>query len=132
MPITYEIDTTRGLVRTRCTGQVFLPEVLAHFDQLQKEPLRPALLDVLLDLRGLETAPKGDQLRTVADRIGRVGLQSFGRCAILVDRDLLFGVARMFEAFANTQFQEVSIHRQPGDAEAWLNRARAGNAGQGG
>ena len=123
MPIAYEIDPVRGLVRTSCTGQVALAEVLAHFDVLQRDPRRPAHLDVLLDLRALTTPPNPPQLRSVASRIGRVSGLTFGRCAIVVDRDLVFGLSRMFEAFAQDHFEEIQVFREPAAAEAWLARA---------
>ena len=120
MPITYDIDRTRGLVRTSCRGQVTLPEVLAHFDVPQQDPRRPSHLDVLLDLRELTTPPGAPQLRSVASRIGKVSGLSFGQCAIVVDRDLVFGLSRMFEAFAHAHFEEIQIFREPAAAEAWL------------
>ena len=122
MPITYDIDRARGLVRTSCTGQVTLPEVLAHFDVLQQDPRRPPHLDVLLDLRALATPPNSPQLRSVANRIGRVSGLTFGRCAIVVDRDLVFGLSRMFEAFAQAHFGEIQVFREPAAAETWLAR----------
>jgi len=126
MPITYRIDPNRGLVRTACTGLVTLPDVLAHFDVLQRDPRRTAHLDVLLDLRKLSSTPDSPQLRSVANRIGRVSDLTFGRCAIVVDRDLMFGLSRMFEAFAHEHFQEIQVFREPVAAEAWLARPTEG------
>jgi hypothetical protein len=123
MPITYDIDHAGGLVRTSCIGQVALPEVLAHFDVLQQDPRRSSHLDVLLDLRELSTPPGSPELRSVANRIGRVSGLTFGRCAIVVDRDLVFGLSRMFEAFAHEHFEEIQVFREPAAAEAWLARA---------
>lgn len=123
MPITYDIDPVRGVVRTSCTGPVPVSEVLAHFDEPQRDPRRPAHLDVMLDLRGLSTPPNSPQLRSVANRIGRVAGFRFGRCAIVVDSDLIFGLARIFEAFARDHFEEIQVFRDADAAEGWLARA---------
>jgi hypothetical protein len=130
MPIAYDIDRARGLVRTSCSGQVMLPEVLAHFDQLQQDPQRSSRLDVLLDLRLLSTPPDAPKLRRVANRIGRVTDLRFGRCAIVADRDLVFGLSRMFEAFARAYFDAIQVFRDPAAAEAWVQRAPNGPQGR--
>ena len=41
MPITYLIDQSRGRIITTCAGHVTLREVMAHFDELQRDPERP-------------------------------------------------------------------------------------------
>lgn len=120
MPVTYEIDGTRRLVRTRCFGAVTISEVLAHFDELERDPARPELLDVVLDLSGSTTLPGSDQLRVVAERVGEVRLTRFGRVAIVADRDSMFGMARMFEVFAEKHFGASRVFRQLDEAERWL------------
>ena len=120
MPVTYEIDSARRLVRTRCVGAVTVAEVLTHFDELERDPERPAQLDVILDLTGSTTLPESDQLRVVAARVGEVQAPRFGRVAIVADRDSMFGMARMFEVFAQAHFAESRVFRQVDEAERWL------------
>src|SRR5262249_57194633 len=92
MPITYQIDKSRGIIRTRCVGDVRLPDVLAHFRQLQIDDDRPSRLDVVLDLTDTTTLPSSEQLREVSEAIRRIQKDlQFGACAIVTDSDAWFG-----------------------------------------
>jgi hypothetical protein len=121
VPVTYEIDKARNLIRTRCEGTVLLEDVVAHFHTLEKDPDCPEHLDVLLDLSGTLTLPTPAKLRVVSDEIGRVRSRvGFGNCAIVVDREALYGIARMFEVFASGRFHATQVFRDRTEAEAWL------------
>ncbi len=120
MAIKYSVDTAAGLIRTTCRGLVRLPDVLAHFDTLRRESGLPPRPKVLLDLRGLATPPMTPQLRTVTDHLGLQPELAFGDCAIVVDRDVLYGVARMFQVMAQPHFHEILIFRELEPAERWL------------
>ena len=131
MPIEYRIDYDWNLVRTRCSGEVTLQQVLDHFDRLEQDPDRPPRLHVLLELTGLVTAPRSDELQAVARRINRLADLRFGLCAILVDRDLIFGIARIFVAFAEGRFEAVQVFKSAVAAEAWLAEGIANDTGEG-
>lgn len=120
MPIVYEIDRPRGRIRTTCFGSVTLPQVMAHFDELQRDPDRPARLDVLLDLTGVTTPPEAPQLRAAADRVGLVEDLVFGACAIVADREAMYGMARMFEVLARGHFSVIRTFRRRAEAEQFL------------
>ena len=120
MAITYEIDAPRGRIYTTCSGSVMLPQVMAHFDALQRDPNRPARLDVLLDLTAITSPPEAPQIRAAADRVGLVEDLVFGACAIVADSEVMFGMARMFEAHARGHFAAVRTFRRRADAEEWL------------
>jgi hypothetical protein len=131
MPIEYRIDHDWHLVRTRCTGTVTLQQVIDHFDQLERDRERPQRLHVLLELTGLVTAPRSDELQAVAARIERLADLRFGLCAIVVDRDLIYGIARIFAAFAETRFEAMQVFKSAAAAEAWLAEGIAGETGDG-
>jgi hypothetical protein len=58
-------------------------------------------LDVLLDLSETTSLPGRIELRAVTTEIARIRpFVSLGRLAIVASRDALFGMARMFQAFA--------------------------------
>jgi hypothetical protein len=120
MPIKYEIDARRGRVMTTCSGNVTLREVMAHFDALQRDPGRPGRLDVLLDWTALANPPGAPQVQAAADRVSLVEDLVFGACAIVAPTDVLYGVARMFEAFARGHFAAIRTFRQRSEAEGWL------------
>lgn len=101
MPVTYHIDEDSKLIRTNCIGNVTLVEVLDHFRTLVQDPECPDRLDVLLDLSDNTSVPESYELREVSSEIGRIADKlQFGACAIVATNDLLFGMCRMFEAFA--------------------------------
>jgi len=121
MPVAYEIDHARGLIRTRCIGNVTLEEVLGHFPTLAQDPGCPARLDVLLDLSEMTAMPEPYQLREISDEIGRVSDRvRFGACAIVAPSNVLYGLLRMFEVFAEKQFRTTRVFREIGEAESWL------------
>jgi len=57
VPIMYEIDRESGTIRTKCFGQVTLPEVIDHFRTLGEDPNCPNRLDVYLDVSDVEMIP---------------------------------------------------------------------------
>lgn len=121
MPIAYAIDGSRGLVWTRCIGPVSPADVEAHFRQLESEPDLPEHLDVLLDLLDITSTPESDQLRDVASIIRGVAPQiHWGACAIVAEKDVIFGMSRMLAAFAEDAFQNVNVFRRCDQAEDWL------------
>jgi hypothetical protein len=121
MPITYQIDTAEGIIRTKCIGDVTLDEVIGHFQQLACHPDCPDHLDVLLDLSKETTTPKSQELRVVTSAIGGVRSRvQFGACAIVARRDALFGMLRMFEVFAEELFRKTRIFSSTSEAETWL------------
>ena len=121
MPVTYEIDRTRAIIRTKCVGDVTFAEVLEHFRELHGNPECPARLDVLLDLTGCTSQAESAQLRTVTYAIGSIRNRiQFDACAIVAPTDLLFGMGRMFEILAEEQFRATHVFRSVADAEEWL------------
>jgi hypothetical protein len=121
MPVTYTIDSRAGLIRTRCFGNVTLPEVLDHFRELREDPTCPDRLDVLLDLTEESSLPDTRQLRTVADELARVrGKIRLEHCAVIAQKDVLFGMLRMFEVMTQDYFRDMRVFRTAVDAEIWL------------
>lgn len=121
MPVAYKINRAAEFIETHCTGEVTLDEVLDHFRQLETEPLLPKRLDVLLDLDEMTSLPESDELLEVTRAIGRLKSKvDWGACAIVANRDALFGMIRMFEVFAEDLFFRTHVFRTRGDAKQWL------------
>jgi hypothetical protein len=121
MPVTYQIDKTNRIIRTKCTGPVTIEEVVEHFHVLGQDPDCPDSVDVLLDLSEQTSIPNKENLRDVTSEIKRVqGRVRFGVCAIVAYTDVLYGMLRMFEVFAEQYFRKSYVFRSPSDAEAWL------------
>jgi hypothetical protein len=125
MTVTYRIDKPSGLIHTRCAGGTTLSDVLDHFRVLSEDPDCPERLDVLLDLSDLETIPESHQLREVTREIARVRERvRFDAIAIVATRDVIYGMARVFEVFAQSQFRATQVFRALPEAEAWLTAQR--------
>ena len=121
MPVTYRIDKTSGTIYTKCIGNTTVVEVLEHFHELIRDVECPDRLNVLLDLSETTSIPETQQLRTVSDRIGIIRQRiSFGDCVIVAGREVLYGMSRVFEAFAGKWFREIHVCRTTEEAEAWL------------
>jgi hypothetical protein len=121
MPVTYKIDTNRKLIRTKCSGNVTLPEVVDHFRELAQDPECPEYLDVLLDLSEETSLPSTSQLQSVAYEIMRVRQRvHFGLCAVVAERDALYGMLRVFEVIAQDYFRAINVFRTGQEAEVWL------------
>ena len=128
MPISYTIDRSRRLIRTRCYGLVTLAEVLDHFHVLKSDPDCAANLDVYLDLRDMASSPTAEQIREASGgpEILR-GIVRFGCCAVVADRDAIYGMARMWEVLVEKSFTSVMVFRSDEEAEAWLTLCRMRN-----
>ena len=125
MPISYQIDRTAALIRTRCYGHVTLHEVVGHFRDLRQESALPKRLDVFLDLHEVTSRPTAEEIRMASKEPGALqGRVTFGWCAIVVDRDALFGMARMWGILAEGFFVAVNVFRSTTEAEAWLEAQR--------
>jgi hypothetical protein len=121
MPVTYEIDPAKNLIRTKCTGDVNPEEVAAHFRNLSQDPNRPARLNVLLDLTEETSLPETQDLREVSHQLrALLGSVQFGACAIITCNQALFGMMRMFEVLAHECFAVTQVFRTVAEAEAWL------------
>jgi hypothetical protein len=125
MPVAYEIDHERSLIRTRCFGVTTLDEINTHFGELRSQPNMPEGLDVLLDLTQMVNAPERDQLRTVAGEVKDLTPKlRWGAIAIVAPTDLLFGMSRMFGIFSEGHFANTGVFRTIAEAERWLDMER--------
>jgi hypothetical protein len=121
VPVTYEIDRKLALIRTRCSGDVRFEEVVRHFRELESDPSLPARVDVLIDLTEMSSIPESEQIRSVAGEVERLQQRlEWGACAIVASRDVLFGMSRMFEVFAENHFADSHVFREVDGAELWL------------
>src|ERR1041385_9421591 len=126
MPVTYVIDPSRKLIRTKCAGDVTLQEVIDHFRQLVRDPECPEQLDVLLDLSQETSLPSTSELLAVAYEIRRVRQRvRFGMCAVVAQRDALYGMLRVFEVVAQDYFGAIHVFRTHQEAEIWLGLLKA-------
>jgi len=123
--VTYAIDANKGLIHTRCVGQVTVDQVINHFRELERDPVCPNRLDVLLDVHEMTSVPESDQLRAVGREIARIREKvGFGACAIVARGDAIFGMMRVFAVLAEQYFRAIRVFRGDAEAEQWLTSHR--------
>jgi NAD(P)-dependent dehydrogenase (short-subunit alcohol dehydrogenase family) len=121
MTIHYRIDASSNRITTRVFGEVTINEALQHFDELSADSSYEPDLDVLLDLTDCKTLLDADQIRTAAARAtADLSTLRFGRMAIVVASDALFGMLRMFHTLSESAFSAAQIFRDRDEALQWL------------
>lgn len=121
MPVALEYDPKAGLW-TLTSGEMFdLAEVA---DLIEKTDWKAARR-FLWDFRGLTKGPDSSvELRDAVDLVNRTrDLWAGSQTAIVVARDLDFGIARMFSAFAEQVDVEYQVFRDEDAARQWLGSA---------
>jgi len=121
MPVSYRIDAAGKIIRTVCTSPMTLADVIAHFRDLVDDPACTGPMDVLLNVTAVDTLPDSRELSAVSQELGTVRQKvKFGICAIVAGRDAMFGMMRMFEAFAQGHFVAIRVFRDADEAGVWL------------
>lgn len=129
MPVTYEIESEAGILRTRCRGQVTFEEAIGHFRALEGDDSLPRPVDALLDLTETQSLPETNQIRSVAVEVDRVRSHvQWGASAIVASGDALYGMTRMFHAFVERFFAASNVFRNIEEAERWLASMRSAPA----
>jgi hypothetical protein len=118
MPILPELDA-EGRIWTLTTGPSF---DLTEIAEVTRATDWQGAKRFLWDLRNLDKGPASTQEIQEAAELTEANLDIWRgtRIAVLVNRDLDFGVARMFGAFAERFDLEFGIYRDKDSAIEWL------------
>lgn len=121
MPVLYEIDVDRHLVRTTCAGAVTFEQVMAHFAALERDPRRTGPMDIVLDIRTITTTPETSQLRRVAERMSpEQSTLKYGRLVVVAFTPEAIGIGRLFAEFARGRFASTTVVSSLEEAERSL------------
>ena len=122
MPMTYSIDSTRLAISTTASGVLTDQDILAHKNKLLSDPdLKPGMVE-LMNLQGItkaEVTPDGIKRLAVLDDSDKEALGDF-KLAIVVSQDLMFGMARIFEALTTEGPPSVFVSKDVDSAKSWL------------
>jgi hypothetical protein len=120
MPVTYEIDPSRHLVRTLASGLVTYRELERHV--VEEEQDDAIGLAEVIDARGATTDLTGDQVRGLVARTDALVRKGrFGALAIVTDNDVAFGMARMYQLLCEISLPvRIEVFRDLEPALAWL------------
>ena len=119
MPTFYKIDKERKLVMSTYSGVLTIADALGHQEKLPKDPDFDPSFSQLFDVRRVtDVQLTAEDVRTLA----RTSVFSpDSRRAILVDSDLKFGLARMFEVLRDTMGEKgIRVFRNLDDALDWI------------
>lgn len=104
----------------RASGNVTFDEAQNVIEQLRVDPRVRADVGVYVDGRDVESAPTTMELRILAGDLKPVFDQGIGAMAIVADKTFVYGIARMFQAFAEALGENVHAFRTPDEARDWL------------
>jgi hypothetical protein len=128
MPIETRLDAAHDVFVHVVTGIPTLAEVQSAAQARAGCGDGGAASGVLWDLRGLDAARYGvPQMRPLlaAVRSRRERGEPAPRVALLAPSDLIYGVARMYASYAESDFPAVAVFRSEAEALAWLRPAAA-------
>jgi len=120
MPVTYEIDSSRQLLRTLASGLVTYRELELHVAEEEHDDA--VGLAEVIDARGATTDLTSGQVRGLVARTDALVRKGrFGALAIVTDDDVAFGMARMYQLLCETaQPVRIAVFRDLEPAMAWL------------
>ncbi len=124
MPVAVTFDADSGIWVFELSGVVTPAEIRAAYDRMRRTPDFDPRAPRLWDARQTTSSQHygSADLRHISRETGS---DVPHRVAIVVARDVDFGLARMYEAFAEAdqQLAETFVFRDLGEALAWLGAA---------
>jgi hypothetical protein len=119
MSIQYVQDPLRGWLFTTASGLVTFDDINEHLnlEEYNRDLSRPELIDA----RSATTNLTADEIRRLAQRAADVMARvPIGPTAIVTTNDVVFGMARMYSAFAERARARVEVFRAIDAADTWL------------
>lgn len=117
MPATYFIDRQRGIVFSIVEGVVTDKDLIEHEECLRHDPDFEPSFNQLVDCRNIT------QVKVTSEAIwvlAKMLLYSSGsRRATVVNSDLLYGLARMYQILRDNA-EEIRVFRDMAEAQRWL------------
>ena len=115
----YKIDKERRLVMSTGSGVLTLADLMAHQEKLLADPDFSPDFSQLWDLTNIT------EVELTSKDVHRLAQRSIfspdSRRAILVSRDLVFGLARMFEIYRDILGENgIRVFRNLDDALEWV------------
>jgi hypothetical protein len=122
MPRADRIDPQLGVIRTEATGVLTDHEILEHKRTLLDDPAFEPNMKELSDVRGVErlqVSPAGVRRFAAFDAEHAQQLGDY-KMALVVSADVAFGMARMYQAFADEEMDSIGVFRDMREAASWL------------
>lgn len=122
MPVEYEIDEDRRLVRSRAFGVLLPAELLAHIRRLADDPAAPIPLHEIWDGTAIERFEvRGADVRGFINTATTFQATfQRARLAIVMRGAAMFGLARMAQLLAELTPFRIGVFRELAPATAWM------------
>jgi hypothetical protein len=122
MPISYRIDSSRGLVLTEAWGILTDADILDHKDRLLKDPAFDPSMAQLSDVRRVEDlrVTRNGVAAMIQHDVGNAAYREGHRLAIVISLEVAFGMARMYQIMSEQRENAVGVFRTMHEAMAWL------------
>jgi hypothetical protein len=126
MPFNYSIHLDQNLIRQTLWGTVTATELRDLAAAMWADPDYRKKLDILADLRDAQIQIPYDQMVEYTQFLS--GQSDIGRQAIVVGRQLEFGMARMYEQLTEhgVARKDLRVFFSLEDAERWLQSEGSG------
>src|SRR5437588_12194694 len=121
MPITYHIDSVARLLSVVAEGKLEQEERLNMIRTWISDPAYEPGLKTLYDVSACTSTPTLQELRQIIAFV-QVNVATIGRkkLAVVTGAPILFGVARQFQALADSSPLEVRVFADRAGAQLWL------------
>ena len=121
MSITYTIDKNNRFIHRVVSGTVTSDEILAHITEILQHPDYQPGMKSLTELRAIQQSASPEDIRQIANFIlGRSKDVQGGRAALVVTKDVNFGMARMMELLTESSPLSIGVFRELTEAYEWL------------
>ena len=120
MPLKHHIDREAGLLIIVVEGELVFEELLSFLKAVYEDDFFPS--GSLFDMRAATSSDAStSQMRSLVALIEqRRRNPGPSRWAIVVSRDVDFGLSRMFEVFADKIPTDICVFRDIDEAKQWL------------
>lgn len=124
MKITTEIDKKRSLRKHSIEGDIEVLKLKESLEQYYKTDQYDPSMNSLWDLREANfNNVQTQEVNTLAEMVSRLwGKSSNSKSALVVSKDLAFGISRMYEILLSTlnSPKTVAVFKSMDEAKSWL------------
>lgn len=118
MPARYEIDTERRIILSSASGTLKDEDLQSHQQALLSDPAFAPTFCQLWDFRGIDRVEVSNAL--LRELAGSRSFAPGAKRAVVASRDLLYGLARMFQIMHDDAPEDFQVFRTLEDATSWL------------
>lgn len=120
MPISFHYDSEQNVIFTYAAGAVSLDDIMSYYAEVENMSIDPQY-SVLADFTEADTNLSYEDVSRMASRRRSVSCEAQSmKIAVVAKADLVFGIARMYDAILSDECFEVSAFRDRAKALQWL------------